>query len=67
MSFLKGMFKVPETFKSLEVKAEDDDENTFNRWANKDCIPVPKAMRMYTTWAFMGYWYVNLKLESRRK
>ena len=53
-----GFFKIPQTFMSLEVRGEEDNENTFHRWANKDCVPVPKAQRVYTTWAFTGYWRV---------
>ncbi|RDW75665.1 hypothetical protein BP5796_06486 [Coleophoma crateriformis] len=47
---------VPDTLKHVTVRAEGDTDETFNRWTNRDVLPVPSYQRNYTTLAFAGWW-----------
>lgn len=60
MGILKFRPRIPQTFKSWEVKDENQSEATHNRWTNIDLIPTPENERNFTGRSFFAFWYAKL-------
>jgi len=59
LTFRGHKARVPKTFTSLQVREEGQDERSFNRWTNRDIIPVPPEERNYGPRGYFGFWCVK--------
>jgi NCS1 family nucleobase:cation symporter-1 len=59
LTFRGHTARVPRTFTSWTVKEKGQDEREFNRWTNKDILPVPAEERNYGFKGYFGFWSVK--------